>query len=278
MNVISYRLKNGDSGKNISVVVPTKSVNGTLFQNAKMNLSKISEKLDHEITLTAVEDSGTGFSFAKSVNRGIEEINADIYLNMNDDVILNGNSFETAVKYVSEKDLLMGALLYYPNGKIQHAGMSIDLVCSSMDSSFMGFFLDEIKTHKAPFDAFRKIKYMRNLGLDKFLYINHYKKVNPSSNGVVTGAFHMFSSNLLKKLKGYDENYKVGFEDIDFCLNALKNGFNIRMSNGINGIHKESPSTGRVNHPDSIIKYFQEKWANEETLKLIENNGYLYIK
>ena len=278
MKVTSYQLNKTDTDKSLSIVIPTKSISGNLFKEAKTNLEKISESMKENITLTAIEDSGESFSFSKSVNKGLEEINADIYLNMNDDVTLYGNSLEIAIKFASSMNTVVGAVLDYPDGKIQHAGMSVDLVSSTIDGSFISYFMKELKIHRAPFDAFRKMKYMRSMGLNKFLYINHYKKIKPSNKGIVTGAFHMFSSGILKSTGGYDENYRVGFEDIDFCLRALQSGFNIRLSTEIKGIHNESISTGRVVHSADIIKYFQEKWANEQTVKLIENNGPLYLK
>ncbi len=278
MKITSYELKKGDSKKTLSIVIPTKSISGNLFKEAKKNLEKISESIKENITLTAVEDSGESFSFAKSVNKGLEEINADIYLNMNDDVTLSGNSLEKAIKIASSMNTVVGAILNFPDGHIQHAGISVNLVSSTIDGSFIGYFLKEVKIHRAPFDAFRKMNYMRSMGLNKFLYINHYRKINPSNKGIVTGAFHMFSSGILKSTGGYDENYRVGFEDIDFCLRALQSGINIRLSTEIKGIHNESISTGRVVHSADIIKYFQEKWANEQTVKLIEDNGPLYLK
>ena len=278
MKVTSYQLNKTDTDKSLSIVIPTKSISGNLFKEAKTNLEKISESMKENITLTAIEDSGESFSFSKSVNKGLEEINADIYLNMNDDVTLYGNSLEIAIKFASSMNTVVGAVLDYPDGKIQHAGMSVDLVSSTIDGSFISYFMKELEIHRAPFDAFRKMKYMRSMGLNKFLYINHYKKIKPSNKGIVTGAFHMFSSGILKSTGGYDENYRAGFEDIDFCLRALQSGFNIRLSTEIKGIHNESISTGRVVHSADIIKYFQEKWANEQTVKLIENNGPLYLK
>ena len=278
MKVVSYELNKTDSDKILSIVIPTKSISGDLFKEAKTNLEKISENLKENVTLTAVEDSGEGFSFSKSVNKGLEEISADIYLNMNDDVTLSENSLEKAIKIASSMNTVVGAVLYYPNRTLQHAGASIDLVSSTIDRSFIGYFLKEVKIHRAPFFAFRNVNYMRNIGLNKFLDINHYRKINTSNKGIVTGAFHMFSSEILKNTGGYDENYRVGFEDIDFCLRALQSGINIRLSTEINGVHCESISTGRVVYSLDIIKYFQEKWANEKTVKLVENNGPLYLK
>ena len=278
MKVTSYQLNTTDSGKSLSIVIPTKSISGNLFKEAKTNLGKISESMKENVTLTAVEDSGESFSFSKSVNKGLEEINADIYLNMNDDVTLFGNSLENAIKIASSMNTVVGAILNYPDGPIQHAGISVDLVSSTIDGSFIGYFLKELKLYRAPFDAFRKMNYMRSIGLNKFLDINHYRKINPSNKGIVTGAFHMFSSGILKSTGGYDENYRVGFEDLDFCLRALQSGISIRLSTEVNGIHFESISTGRLIYSVEIIKYFHEKWANEQTVKLIEDNGPLYLK
>ena len=278
MKVTSYQLNKTDSDKSLSIVIPTKSISGNLFKEAKTNLEKSSERLEENITLTAVEDSGDSFSFSKSVNKGLEEINADIYLNMNDDVILSVNSLEKAIKIASSKDTVVGAVLYYPDRTLQHAGVSMDLVSSTIDKSYIGYFLKELKIHMAPFFAFRNLNYMRSIGLNKFLDINHYRKINPSNKGIVTGAFHMFSSGILKSTGGYDENYRVGFEDLDFCLRALQSGISIRLSTEVNGIHFESISTGRLIYSVEIIKYFHEKWANEQTVKLIEDNGPLYLK
>ena len=141
MKVTSYQLNKTDTDKSLSIVIPTKSISGNLFKEAKTNLEKISESMKENITLTAIEDSGESFSFSKSVNKGLEEINADIYLNMNDDVTLSGNSLEKAIKVASSMNTVVGAILNYPDGHIQHAGMSLDLVSSTIDGSFIGYFL-----------------------------------------------------------------------------------------------------------------------------------------
>ncbi len=72
----------------------------------------------------------------------------------------------------------------------------------------------------------------------------------------VSGSLLFFSSRVFKKLRGFDEDFFLYYEDVDFCYRARKLGFRIGVSSDIVYEHLE---TSRA--LDSKEKYLLESWG-----------------
>lgn len=104
---------------------------------------------------------------------------------------------------------VVGALLLYPNGLIQHAGCFFSLLSRNFDHRF----------RFAPG------------GLPEA----HRPKVCP-----VTGAMQFIRNSTLEQIGLYDEDFSMAHEDMDYCLRVFDEGLECVYDPGIRAIHLES--------------------------------------
>lgn len=283
MKVISYNIKKSkNNNKVLSIVVPTTSTSLDRFKKLKNSVYKNAEHVDINIVLNAVEDHGTNFNFSRSVNRGLQELDADFYLNVNDDIILNEMAFYYSLKDFEENyDLgLLGALLYLPNGKIAHAGIK---VIKGPSLRYLGWYITFSWIKDFPFYSINKIiklkSTFRSNNIKEYYGTVHYRNINKNHFGLITGAYHFFTKEVYHFTNGYDENYKMGLEDIDFCIKILKNNKIIRMDAQVKGVH--TPGSSGLIYTDvyyySQIVYLIHKYPADEVVKLVEKNGNLFL-
>jgi GT2 family glycosyltransferase len=164
------------------------------------------------------KDENTGFSSTVNVGlqRALEEgrnaflINADIE-------VLTKNWVE--------------ALLLYPNGLIQHAGIFFSLLTRTFD-------------HLYKFGPWN---------LPEALEAD----VRP-----VTGAFQFIRHETLTNVGLYDETFKLGWEDVDYCLRVLLSGRECIYQPAVRALHHESVFRGRGSEKVS-------RWQGESYLRLM---------
>lgn len=156
-------------------------------------------------------------SFAKTVNSGIKISNPhnDILLLNNDMLALT--SFEPFVDFIKEKQNLndnkigiIGAKLLYPNMTIQHAGMA------------------RLRLLK----RFRHIYKHRNY--------NHPPTNSAKRYIAVTGACLYINRDLINKIGYLDERFILSYEDVDYCINAQANGYDVWYIPHVMMTHYES--------------------------------------
>ncbi len=265
---------NKDHEKFINITVPTKSVDTETFKNFMKNTRSAVENSGMNAYIEAVESSGDQFRFSTSVNSGFENRAADYYLNVNDDVLMSTDSIKQCIKNLElfGNASLIGAVLYYPNRKIQHAGIA------AMQSGSLSYYAYHIFRYKAPFDGFRKVKYFRSNGMRNFLYLYNLTKLKSYVQGVVTGAFHFMSSETLNVLKSYDESFRNGSEDVDFCLRAIQNKIKVWLDIKVTGIHYEGKSYNlsyNLARREGLL-LLHRKWGEDRMIQLFKQNDNLY--
>ncbi len=282
MKIYTYKIShNPDHNRDLNVVIPTHTIEKTLFKKAKKSVEEAAKHVQVNVTLNAVVDSGPDFRFSRSVNRGLEETEADFYLNMNDDLILDKKALFYSIQDFDEIPNLglLGALLFYPNGKVQHLGIEIKK-CNSFWK-----LIRYMPWYHAPFYSLNLWKIENELIKSKVRYnlcsITHTKLKNfklKNIKGVVGGAYHIFTRYVYLKTKGYDENYIMGTEDVDFCLMVMKLNKHVRLDTRVRGIHYGHGSGKNYGvYQRQRKKYYYKKWHPDEILKLIEWNGQLVL-
>jgi O-antigen biosynthesis protein len=161
-----------------------------------------------------------GKSWPEAINLGLKESTGDVIL-MDDDVVLNADTFSTVEKYYNDADIF-GFKLLFPDGAIQHAGGFI----RGSQIGHLGF--------REPADS------------PEFMvprYVAH-----------ATTSLIYIKRHVLKKLGGMAENYPgMQFEDVDFNIRAIKAGFRI-LNLPQSAVHEQSASKQHL--PD-----FQRKMA-----------------
>ena len=141
------------------------------------------------------------FNFAKMNNWASMQASGDYFLFLNDDTeVISKDWLEAMLEHAQRPDVgVVGAKLLYPDGSIQHAGM---------------FLVDYGGGARHAF---------RHLPGSSDGYFGLLKLVRDCS--AVTGACFMVERNILKKLGGFDETYRVECNDTDFCLRAIEAGY-----------------------------------------------------
>ena len=81
----------------------------------------------------------------------------------------------------------------------------------------------------------------------------------------VTAACCVLRRDVFLKLGGFDEAFRNGYEDVDFCLRAHAQGFRHFVANRSTIYHHISASPGRKQHEEENLRLFQERWQTRLT-------------
>jgi GT2 family glycosyltransferase len=197
-------------------------------------------------------DKTKPFNFSKLCNNAAKKSNAEYLLFLNDDTeIISKDWIERMLQEATKKEVgAVGAQLIYPNSTIQHAGVVIG-ICGAADHAFRG-----LNILSQGYFGFHKIT--RNVS-------------------AITFACAMIQRKKFFEVKGLDEeNFKVGLNDVDFCLKLLDKGYKNIYTPHAKLYHYESASRGveTIQNPRfrKEIKVLNKKWK-----KYIENDPYYNI-
>ncbi len=155
----------------------------------------------------------------------------------NDIEIISENWIEEMLMYSQKQDIgCVGAKLYYPDGKIQHAGVIMGLG---------GYAAHSHRFHDK----------------DSKGYFNRLFTVQNLS--AVTGACLMIKKKLYLELNGLDEiDFVVAYNDVDFCLRVLKAGYKNIFIPYAEAYHYESISRGDDTKDKEKNKRFDKEKQN----------------
>ena len=189
-------------------------------------------------------------SFAKTTNNGMKISNPknDVLLLNNDMLALT--SFTPFVEFIKRNNNqnnnqikigIIGAKLIYPNTNIQHAGM----------------------VRMRLLNRFRHIYKFRNR--------NHPPTNSPRKYISVTGACYYINRELINKIGYLDERYILSYEDLDYCINAQYNGYEVWYIPDVVMIHYES-ATRTDPYKEQNRALLWKKWGSSyETIRASNN-------
>jgi len=190
------------------------------------------------------------FNYADINNYAVEKFakGEHILLLNNDIEVIAPNWIEAMLEHSQRKEVgCVGAKLYYPNDTIQHAGVIIGL------GGYAGH------SHK---------HYTR----ESKGYYNRLMIVQNLS--AVTAACLMIKKSIYQEVQGMDSvNFKVAFNDVDFCLRVKEKGYLNIFTPYAELYHHESISRGYETTPKKIARFEREKKALFERHKEILTNG-----
>lgn len=175
-----------------------------------------------------------GFNYSKIVNFGVKQAEGKYVVLLNNDIeIITSDWLEQMIMYVQKENVgICGALLYFDDDSIQHAGVTIGI--------------RGLAGHR--YRCFNKSEFSKD---DNISYIQDLS--------AVTAACFMVKKSDYERLLGFDENLAVAFNDVDFCLKIRKEKMNIIYNPFIEAYHYESKSRGE----DTQSKEKQERFARE---------------
>ena len=175
------------------------------------------------------------FNFSAINNFAAREAKGEQLLLLNNDIELLSDGFITELlMYAQRPDVgAVGAKLYYPDDKIQHAGVFIGLGGSAGHS------------HK---------------GLPQGNKGNLYRLSTAQNMSAVTGACLMVKAELYHKMGGLDEQqFAVSYNDVDFCLRLRRAGYLNVFTPYAEAYHYESKSRGLDTGGPNAQRYQAER-------------------
>lgn len=183
------------------------------------------------------------FNFSKVVNYGVSKAKGDYVLLLNNDTqVITVNWIEELLMYAQRKDVgAVGGKLYFPNRKIQHAGVVLRL-----------------GAHRTAGHSHYGQEGM-NLG-----YMGRLCYAQDMS--AVTGACLLVSKAKWDEVGGFDETFEVSLNDVDFCLKLRQKGYLNVFTPFAEMYHYESLSRGLDDQGANAERYnaesehFRTKW------------------
>ena len=183
------------------------------------------------------------FNFSAINNFGRTYAKGDYLLLLNNDVeVINGGWLTELLMQASRPGVAMcGAMLYYPDDTIQHAGIITGL------GGYAG--------HSHKYKPRGGSGYM-------------FRAATVQDLSAVTAACLLVRAEVYDKLEGLDEDFTVAFNDVDFCLRARRAGWRVVWTPYAQLYHHESKSRG-IDERDKAKK---ERFSGEQR-RLTERFG-----
>ncbi len=174
------------------------------------------------------------FNFSKLVNYGVQQAQGEIILLLNNDTEIIGpvDWLQEMVGFAQHPEIAaVGCKLLYPqDNTIQHAG----LICG----------IGGVANHSH-----------KHFPAESAGYYNRLAVV--ANYSAVTGACLMVGRDLWGT--GFDENLSIAFNDVDFCLRLLHQGFRHVVLPQVTLYHHESKTRGLENTPTKQARLQQEE-------------------
>jgi len=186
--------------------------------------------------------------FSHSANRGIESSKSDIVVLTNNDIVFTRNVESEIIKIFEsdEKIGIIGFLLYYPDGAIQHGGHKRLDNFYSMGHEDHGLTQDKAKL------AF-KSRYA--IG--------------------VTGALMAIRKSMCDEIGVFKTVYKLAFEDVELCLRAWHTDWRVYYTADVSAIHIEGATRGNCQeHKEKLGTWKQE---TESQTQYIQDSEHFYM-
>lgn len=178
-----------------------------VLDNASKSLCGITE----DFPQVRIIRNNTNRGFAKANNQGLKSATGSYILFLNPDTEIRKGSLENMLKFIRQNvDIgVVGPKLIYPDGTLQ-------LSCRRF-YSLRAILMKRIPLARRLFN--RRI-------LDGHLMLEDgYDSIKEVD--WLIGACLMIPRDLLNKIRGFDEGYRLYFEDVDLCYRIKKQGLRI---------------------------------------------------
>lgn len=181
------------------------------------------------------------FNYSKINNFGFQYAKGKQIILMNNDIeILTPDWIEQMLMYIQRDDVgAVGMMLYYPDDTIQHAGVILGI--------------GGVAGHSHKYFKRGDNGYASRLGTVQNL-------------SAVTAACMMVRADIFRELNGFDEEFAVAFNDVDFCVRIREAGYLIVWTPFAEAYHYESKSRGIEDTPEKQKRFegevhrFLDKW------------------
>ncbi len=189
------------------------------------------------------DGSRPSFNYSAVVNYGVQKSSGEYVVLLNNDTqVITVNWMEELLMYAQRNDVgAVGAKLYFPDRKIQHAGVVLKLGAHRTAG------------HSHYGQAGMNLGYMGRLCYAQDV-------------SAVTGACLMVSRAKYDEVGGFDETFEVSLNDVDFCLKLREKGYLNVFTPFAELFHYESLSRGldlegkNAQRYEKESEHFRTKW------------------
>lgn len=189
-----------------------------------------------------VYEGEESFNFSRICNFGRQNAKGDYFLFLNNDTeVINPAWMGEMLQLCQLEDVgVVGAILYYPDDTVQHAGVILGL------GGYAG--------HSHKYSEKATSGYM-------------FRKAAVQELSAVTGACMMVKRKTFDAVGGFDAGFAVAYNDVDFCLRAKNRGYSVLFTPYAELYHHESKSRGADEDGPAKERFEKEKE------KLLERYG-----
>ena len=182
------------------------------------------------------------FNFSRLMNLGRKHANGEYILLLNNDTqVISPDWMNAMIEHAQRPEIgVVGCKLLFDDDTIQHAGVVIGLG-GVASHAFMGDYVDEPGYF-------------------------HYKKLL-NNYCALTAACIIMRKNVYDEVNGFNEDFVVEYNDVDFCLKVIEKGYRNLYVPHVSLYHYESISRG---HPHATsegykrhvkeVNLFRKKW------------------
>jgi GT2 family glycosyltransferase len=184
------------------------------------------------------------FNYSKINNLAAKHASGEFLCFLNNDIEVFDTNWLTALHEPMQHPTAgcVGAMLYYPDFTIQHAGVFLDA--------------DKVAGH------LYKDQPRGSQGINNFL-------TSTQSVSAVTAACMLIRQSVFKEVRGFEEDLAVAYNDVDLCLKVLSAGYTNIWTPHAELIHHESKTRGQKHQRSwlqrkrlkSEVRYMQNKWG-----------------
>ena len=187
-------------------------------------------ELDPRVLL--LRDDGP-FNFSRLNNLAAKAAEGEVLCLLNNDVEpTDGGWLATLARYAVQDGVgAVGAQLVYPNGRIQHAGVAIGV------GGAAGHVQKGVDPRERSFWTWHGVS----------------REVS-----AVTAAVMVVKRSAFIEAGGFDEEFEVAFNDIDFCLRLKQRGLRNIYVAEVRLVHRESESRGDDRTPPEARRFAAE--------------------
>lgn len=212
---------------------------GSPVDELVLELDAAASRLQSELVRVA-ENKGFSATVNIGLNRALESGQDAILINADIEFFDEGWVERMAQQPRADGEglaAIVGALLIYPSGIIQHAGIFFSMLHRTFGHRYQ----------YAPSDL---------------------PEAQVACVCPVTGALQYIRHACLTEIGIYDEAFKLGFEDVDYCIRALVAGHDVVYQPTVRAVHYESLFRGQGNEKiqawqEQSWLTFQRKWKDQ---------------
>ena len=183
------------------------------------------------------------FNYSQINNYGVSKAQGDYLLFLNNDTeVISADWVEAMVEQAQRESIgAVGGLLLYPDDTIQHAGV------------ILGLF--DLAGHGH-----------QNYQAGEPGYISQIVSTNNYS--AVTAACMMCRRDVFEAVGGFETQLAIAFNDVDFCLKLVSQGYRNVYLPHVVLYHYESKSRGYEDNPEKQarfageVAYMKQKWQH----------------